>query len=432
MKRTIFYAPLLILISLLFTACQQEGDENSAKARFIQEGMWQGNLLNGSEKEVPFLFRIEGSDTENPRMLVITPKIGAPADTIVVDEWVRNPDEETYYIFKLPVFDAEIRANLQNDGSLVGSYFSFSNGSERVLAFRATPQTDYLFSEAPQTSGSVAGRWETEIVHQGDTSTAIGVFEQEGAQVTGTFLTKTGDYRFLAGQLDGQRLQLSAFDGEHIFLFEADYDAENEKLTNGHFYSGKGYHATWEAQRNDTISLPDPEKLTYLKEGVTTLDFSFPDLNGDTVSLSDERFKNKVVLVQILGSWCPNCMDETKFLAPFYRQQQEAGADFEIIGLAFERTDNDMEKAVSRVKRMKERLGADYPILIAGLSADKETSGQALPQLNAILSFPTTLYLSKSGQVRKIHTGFSGPATGKPFEDWKADFERTVADLLAE
>lgn len=410
------------LASFFFTSCQQ--GEPASEPAGLSEGTWRATLTNGSGKEVPFNFEIRG-DT----MLIVTPKIDAPNDTIVVNEWTTRGD--TAYTFRMPVFDAEIRTTRQDDGSLNGSYHSFSNGGERVLAFRATPDTEYRFSSDPKTEQQVAGRWATTITHEGDTKPAIGVFEQDGAQVTGTFLTKTGDYRFLAGQLDGSDLRLSAFDGEHIFLFEATLETP-DSLGNGHFYSGKGYHATWTGQRNDTVSLPDPETLTYLKEGVEQFSFRFPNLSGDTVSLDDEKFQDKVVIVQILGSWCPNCMDETQFLAPFYRAQKAAGKELEIIGLAFERTDNDVEKARQRVRRLQERFDIGYPLLLAGLSADKSSTSGALPQLSAVLSYPTTIFLDKQGAVHKIHTGFSGPATGAPYEEWVAEFEETVATLLAE
>ena len=40
-------------------------------------------------------------------------------------------------------------------------------------------------------------------------------------------------------------------------------------------------------------------------------------------------------MLQLSGTWCPNCKDETKFLAPWYEKNKDRGV--EIIGLAYEK-----------------------------------------------------------------------------------------------
>jgi hypothetical protein len=68
-------------------------------------------------------------------------------------------------------------------------------------------------------------------------------------------------------------------------------------------------------------------ELTHLREGHTTFDFSFPDVYGRLVSLHDQRYKNKVVIVTIGGTWCPNCMDEASFLTANRHGLRAAGLD---------------------------------------------------------------------------------------------------------
>ncbi|RZA31738.1 MAG: redoxin domain-containing protein, partial [Lysobacteraceae bacterium] len=129
-------------------------------------------------------------------------------------------------------------------------------------------------------------------------------------------MTATGDYRFLEGQLAGNLLQLSTFDGGFLYLFEA--TVQKDGSLKGEFWSGKTGYQTWEARKDANASLKDPTKITTLQPGTETISFTFPDLEGKKVSLSDDQFRNKVVIIQILGSWCPNCLDETAFLAPWY------------------------------------------------------------------------------------------------------------------
>jgi hypothetical protein len=51
--------------------------------------------------------------------------------------------------------------------------------------------------------------------------------------------------------------------------------------------------------------------------------------------------------------------------------------------------------------------------------------------LNQIVSYPTMIFIDKFGEVRRIHTGFSGPATST-YEDFKADFNLFINELLNE
>ena len=183
-----------------------------------------------------------------------------------------------------------------------------------------------------------------------------------------------------------------------------------------------------EGRRNPSAALADPYGLSALKEGFTTLDFSFPNLDGNPVSLADSRYKGKVVIVSILGSWCPNCLDEAAFLSPWYKENRKRGV--EILGLAFERK-NDFDFAKRTLTRLIERFDIQYQILFAGQSGT-DSASKALPALNGIAAFPTTIFIDKKGAVRKVHTGFSGPATGKFYEDFKGEFNRLVDTLLVE
>ncbi|TVP51206.1 MAG: TlpA family protein disulfide reductase [Mongoliibacter sp.] len=333
--------------------------------------------------------------------------------------------KEDSVLISLGVFDADLKAKIQNNGQLQGVFVK-NYLEDYKVPFTAEPSQGLRFPVNSPVKMDLSGRWKTTFTTENDSYDAIGVFEQEGNRITGTFMTKLGDYRFLEGNVSGDEFYMSAFDGSHAFLFKG--KIEKDGSLSGSFRSGPKYKETFTAERNESFELPDAYSLNYLKEGYEKLDFSFPDINGNKVSLSDERFQDKVILVQLFGTWCPNCMDETKFLGPWYEKNKNSG--IEIIGLAFE-SNPDFEYASSRVKKSMEKLDANYTFLIAGES-NKEKASQALPALNQVIAFPTLIYLDKKGKVRHIHTGFNGPGTGIYFEKWVGEHNILVKELLSE
>ncbi|RZL11799.1 MAG: TlpA family protein disulfide reductase, partial [Hymenobacter sp.] len=279
----------------------------------------------------------------------------------------------------------------------------------------------------------VGGTWKVTFKDGQNTYPAVGIFKQNDNEVRGTFLTSTGDYRYLNGKLVGRQLSLSTFDGSHAFLFTASDKSDKRELQlaslSGDFYSGKGGHETWTATLDPKAKLPDADTLTYLRKGESRLNFKFPSVvPGSSISPTDAKYKGKVVVLQILGSWCPNCMDETNYLAPWYEQNKARGV--EIIGLGYERS-SDYQQASSRLLKMKDRYKVGYDLAVAGVS-NKDSVAASLPQLANFLGFPTTIFLDKKGVVRSIRTGFSGPGTGQYYEDEKAHFNRMVDKLLKE
>jgi len=286
------------------------------------------------------------------------------------------------------------------------------------------------FSAAHSPTTNATGRWDaTFTTKDKQVYKAIGEFKQEGTRLSGTFLTSTGDYRYLEGIVSGDSLVLSGFDGGHAFLFTGAL-ASNNTITNGQFYSGAAGTETWKAIKNKDIELPDGYEQTKLHEGETKLNFSFTSLDGSKVSINDERFKNKVVVVQILGSWCPNCMDETAFLSDYYNKNRDKG--LEVIGLAYERT-TDFQRSKESLMRFQKRFNVKYPILITGVTvSDPQRAEKTLPQLTQIKAFPTSIFIGKDGRVKKIYSGFSGPGTGEHYKKFVKEFDQMIKGLLAE
>jgi thiol-disulfide isomerase/thioredoxin len=344
-------------------------------------------------------------------------------------------------------YDSEIRAELDRfDGDqLRGRWRRTSPEGDSVLGFRASrndlpdrpveprfarmaPLDSAAGSPDPATPASVGGDWAIKFTDDGGTEPARGELRQDGDKVTGTILTPTGDYRFLEGSYERGRLRLSTFDGAHAFLFDA--EARPDGSLRGHFWSRDSYHAIWRARPIEAGEqvLPDAWSLVGLTNPEGSFAFSFPDLDGNPVSLGDGRFRGQVVLVNIFGSWCPNCNDKAPLLAEWYRRYRAQG--LEIVGLAYEFT-GDPERDGRQVRRFAERHKIEFPLLLAGTS-DKRQAAETLPDLSAVVAFPTTVFIGRDGRVRKIHTGFTGPGTGGHYERLVGELEGLIEGLLAE
>jgi peroxiredoxin len=287
--------------------------------------------------------------------------------------------------------------------------------------------THRFFKESASDNADVSGRWAVTFTDKdGKHTPAVAEFKQSHQEVTGTFLVTTGDHRFLAGEVRNDELYLSAFDGAHAFLYHAKVTKTGE--LEGKYWSGLAWTEDWTARRDAQAALPDANKITNISDATWSFGFTFPDPDGTPVSLADGRFRGKVVIIVLAGSWCPNCHDETAFLVPFCRERQDRG--LEAIALMFEHF-GDFEQAAEAVNAYRSKFHIDFPTLIAGIS-DKEDAATKFPQLNGVFAFPTTLFIDRRGRVRRIHTGFSGPATGSHYEELIASFDATVEELLAE
>ena len=407
MKKSIFYFLGLFSI-LLITSCSKE-----IKKTTLKEGMWRGELTM-QNKQLPFNFEVIKNDSTYKIKLI------NGEETIPLDSVVIKNDSVTIPLY---VFDMTLKAKI-NDTILTGTYTK-NYVPNYVLPFKAVygknNRVDSLYS-----SDKFNGKWEIKFTEKnGDTTSGIGIFQKKLNKLTGTILTTTGDYRYLEGTATDSTFTLYSFDGNHCYVFEG--NLANETTIKGQFWSGKTYFANFVGNKNDKAELPDADKLTYLKKGYTKMEFTFPDLTGKKVSLSDDKYKNKVVILQILGTWCPNCMDETRFLTQWYDANKTK--DVAIIGLAYEAKD-DFNYAKTRVENMKKRMHVDYDLLIAGTYT--KDPGKTLPMLNHLMSFPTTIIIDKKGVVRKIHTGFSGPATGDYYLKYKEEFNQYIDKLLKE
>jgi len=406
-----------IILSAMIVLSASCGKQQELKA-----GKWRGVFVfeeNNPIMELPFTFTVSGTADEGK---IIEIKNGE--EIVTVDEIALTDGS---IVMKLPVFQSEIAAEIKGD-SLRGTYYPRGRGGESQVPFYALYGVEERFpDEDKEPFIDVTGTWKV-VINPGTEgeNTIFGKFSQDGNYLSGTFLSSTGDYRFLEGEISGQNFMLSCFDGTHSYLARAKISKEGT-LENGIFASGPGRKNTWRAVPTENIDLPDAEKMTYLKEGFDTFSFSFPNLHREMVGLDDEKYRNKVVIIQIMGSWCPNCMDATRFLAELYDKYNPQG--LEIIALCFER--DNFETAKSHIERFKKDLNAHYDFLYAGLS-DKQKASETLPMLNRVISYPTFIFIDRKGEIRRIYTGFTGPATGEFYIKIVNDTVQLIEKLLNE
>jgi peroxiredoxin len=402
MRIVLFFLAVLFIVSC------------SSSPKELKPGIWRG-VLELQGQQLPFLFDVEKQNGQYKAYL------RNDTERILLDEIAIDGDS---VFMTLHVFDASLRAKINGD-QLTGTFYK-NYAPQANLPFSATWGDDYLFTKEKEAKVDFTGKYQVTFFAEKDTLVSVGFFNQKENRVTGSFLLTSGDYRFLEGNVVNDELKLSTFDGNHAYLF---YAKKSGDTLRGDYYSGKTNHETWIGIKNENAVMPDLDAVTYLKPGYEKLDFSFPDLNGQKVSPSDERFRNKVLILQIFGTWCPNCMDETKFLSPWYDQNKQRGV--EILGIAYERK-VDFEYAKARILKMKQKWNVNYDFVVAPSTNDKDEASLTLPMINKMMAFPTTIFIGKDGKVKKIHTGFSGPGTGIYYQQLIQDFNETVNELLNE
>lgn len=373
--------------------------------------------------ELPFNFDVFYDDKGEMYFEIIN-----GTERIKVEDITYNRDKATgkrHIRINFPVYESYIDA-VYEDQIMEGRWHVPTKG-DYSIPFVAKQGKNHRFTTLRKTPKmDLTGKWAASFeLDQPKPYPAIGEFQQDGNHLTGTFLTETGDYRFLEGTVQADKAYLSCFDGAHAFLFEAKILEDGTLL--GGFWSGNHYKTTWSAKRDANTELANPYELTYLKKGYDKIAFTLPDVDSQLVSLSDPIYQGKVKIIQIFGTWCPNCRDETVFLSDYVKKLDND--NLKIIGLAYERR-KDFEKASAIIKVYKEKLGIPYDILIAG-TPDKESVSKTLPMLNHISSYPTLIFIDKNNKVRKIHTGFTGPATSQ-YGDYVKNFDTLVQKLMNE
>lgn len=388
----------------------------------LREGAWRA-VLRIAGGELPFGLELHRDDDVWRAVIVNGP------ERIAVDD-VRVAG--TALAIGFPHFASRIEARIEDEGRrLTGTWTKAGGSGEVALGFHALAAEAARFPREHAPDGSVAGRWRMQLAESGE---AVLVLSQDDAgTVHGTVETPTGDWRHLAGSLDAVRLRLSVFDGAHAFLLDARRD--DKGVLRGGFWSGGTAHETWSAVREDDAALPDAFAQTRYLPRVALADVVLPLVEPggsgpptSALSLGDASLAGRARLLVLFGTWCPNCHDEAATLRDWYERFATRGLS--ITGLAFE-IGSDPSRQAEQLRRFATRHGVCWPLLLAG-TADKRSAGEAVPLLDRVRAFPTTILLAADGSPRAVHSGWSGPATGEAHERLLAEFTLAIERTLEE
>ena len=374
--------------------------------------MWNGSLKLAEGRVLPFLMNLDFSQTKPTGYFLVgdektpIPEISRDGDALILG---------------FSEYGAEMRATW-NGTQWDGEYLRHRATGTRSLPFVATPGNPVEASPAPAPAGNYQVYFQDE--DRGASTTVARLWKNKNS-LYGTFIAPDGDYGLLVGSQVGNRIQLNRFTGWQAMVIELEPSGET--------WSGRLYAASSDTPRAFTLEPredlqiePTPALLTRMKNPEAPFAFSGVSLEGETVRHTDERFKGKALIVDIMGTWCHNCLDE----APVLQQlKEEFGKDgLEIVGLSFEISD-DPDLARKNLQLYKDRFGLTYTLLFCGILDETNVEKQLGSQLDNFFAYPTTLFIDPTGKVRSIHSGFRGPGTGDEFQRQIEEFRSLAADL---
>ena len=402
---------IVLAVALVFTACNQP---ETVKEKTVNTGNWLGELALNDSTMLSFLYTLNFDDGKKVTVL-------NGEEKILLETAFENADS---IVLNFPVYQVRICAKTDQE-IWMGYFEKLDTEEEYRIPFVGSfgiedrlPNTEAACCDLPK-------RWKVEFADGEKITPAIGEFMLNDNRVTGSFLTQSGDYRFLEGKLNGNKLTLFGFDGGYLQVFKA--TLKNDTL-HGTYHSGLTGFKNWTATPNDTFQLADPEQISEFLPSFDSISFSYPSLvAGETITYNPHKFLGKVVLLQITGSWCPNCKDQAKYLQQLKTSFSSEG--LEIFGIAFERM-GTLEKSIAAAKKSKDDLQVDYPVGIATYMRSQNAEVE-FPVFTRIRSYPTLIFIDKKGEIRKVYTGFAGPGTSR-YEEESNALTQFVKDLLHE
>ncbi len=327
-------------------------------------------------------------------------------------------------------YDAVIDAKITPDGKHLDGQWrkTTRDGKISKLPFHARAGKAPRFPVAPnrgKPGKKLASRWSVNFEKSDDPAIMLLEHRIDG-RVDATIMTTTGDYRFLEGVYDQGRLRFSVFDGAHAFLFDATMQSDGGLA--GHFWSRDVWHETFTADPDPTAKLDDGFHAVEFDATFDISTLEFPGLDGRTRKFVEPSLSGSARVIEIFGSWCPNCHDASAYLQSIHEKYHADG--LRVIGIAFELT-GDFKRDARQVSRFIDRHNITYPMLLAG-KADKGAIPGMLQFLKDFRAYPTTVFVGPDNRIKAVHTGFAGPATGQAHDTLRTEYERIITEMLNE
>ncbi len=386
-------------------------------------------VLQAEGGELPFRMDVVGAEDGGVPDHVL---IHNGEETLRIDDvtLTRNPlTLEVYF----PHYDSTLTLSADNmNGGLGGAWVKPRAGGKVAILLARASAGDAGVRFEPHPSGVVNaaafdGRWRIDFGDEG--GQGVGVFEVgDDGGATGTIMTPTGDYRYMAGRADANMIRLSAFDGGHAILVRASLQSDGSLL--GDTSWGNWGIETWAATRDDGAALPDPASLVSVTPDASIDDVTIRTLDGEATTLREavDALGKDATIVMVFGSWCPNSADCTDDLVAMLDEHADDGLG--VVGLAYE----FMGEAASdapRVGAYRDIHGVTWPLYLAG-PTDKDQAGQTLPIIDRVHAYPTLIFLDDEGGPVSVLTGYNGPATGGAHERFLAQAKQEILRLLVD
>jgi len=396
---------IIFVISLIFiTSCNSGFSEQLNLVDYV------GKLEVDKDKFLPFNFSVINDST-----LVVK------NSSEIVEFSIKYSRDSIFINSK--VFEGYIKGVLTDDK--IDGVFVIES-LDRVVPFNSYKSTKRFDIDFEENKKLITNRWKFTFSPDKDNeSSSIGLFNSIGQNEIGaTFRTNTGDYGFMHGGYKAGNIVLSTFNGSRAYLLEAELSNDSVK---GVLYAGNHSKTIIEGVLDNDFELADEYSLTSLKNNSQKFDFSYENTVGKLISIDDDFYDGKSMVIQFMGSWCPNCLDESKFYVDYIKENDLK--DIEFVALAFEYA-KTKGRALKSILKLKNELKINYPILLVQYgSSDKEKALEKFPMLNNIISYPTTIFLDRNKEVIKIHTGFNGPATGEKYLEFVKEFDKTIKSM---
>jgi thiol-disulfide isomerase/thioredoxin len=419
----------------------------SSNSQLPVDGRWDASLVNNGPA-VPFRLDISGSGPTLKGTFYDGFKPYEGTTSASYQDGVLTLKAEHY----LTTINATLKnEQLTGDVLLQGPNFHIKYGFEAKRHVDSTANAENV--------PSIAGIWELPLEStsaKGEKSFHL-IVKQNGADAEASILRIDGDTGAYSGTYRDGKWVLSHFDGSRPGVIEISAKKDgtleviqhNEALkkaiegdspdTKTAKSAGQYGGAPVEAATGDKLvayrpevarakGLPEPDNFdthTTVRNANEKFTFNFPDASGKLVSSDDPRFKGKVVLAIVTGTWCPNCHDEARFLVQLDKKYRDKG--LAIVALDFEEPEE--QGSLTRERAFIKEYGVNYTYLIAGAPSEM---WEKVPQAVNLNTWPATIFVGRDGLVKGIHSGFASQASGEFNDQLKAEFTTKIEQLLAD